>query len=469
MRTRDCLALEVLQAPRRLVLGGHHQHLAHLVVRLAEGVGLGALGGDGQACRGEVALALVEPGEELLAAVGQRDLQPHAQLLGELAGQLVLEAQVLAAVEEVAGVGVAGEHAQHAALLDVVEVGLVDVVLVLAHRLLDEVGVERGLQLRVGLAHAPGDGRLLRQRERRLHSRLEREHAPEDVLVGDGREDLAARDLLDERDGVLVLRRCLDDDALDLLGGLREQVGVRARGPDGDHLAGEILDRLDGALVRLHHHDSVHDADRPGEGQLLLAGRRDRQRGGHHVAPALVQVGHHLVERRDRDEHRRQVELVGERPRQRLLREARVASARHQVDAAAHQEPDGALGLEVLEVTLEDVGQPLRLAQAGRADGGRPGIRDRRLLLGLDRERLHAGQGHDDRDTSARSEERRGHESSVSLQRRLHDSRPLAPKTKGRGERSPRPKPSKRPKDQIRSRRRLRRRPPASRCSTRPC
>ncbi|MNV41871.1 hypothetical protein D3C71_1335230 [compost metagenome] len=80
-------------------------------------LGLAPFAGDQAGRRQHRAGGLAEGVVQFVEVVGGLDLQLHAEILGEMLDQLVLEAGFAVAVLEVGGRAVAGDHAQHAILL----------------------------------------------------------------------------------------------------------------------------------------------------------------------------------------------------------------------------------------------------------------------------------------------------------------------------------------------------------------
>jgi len=139
------------------ILRWHDEKLAHPVVGRREGELLAPLGGDGEAGRDQVALALPEVVRERLARRRDHQLQADTQGPRELPHQLVLEAELLPAVEEVRGARVPGEHPERPALPDRVEIGVDRAVLVAGQRPLHEESVERRLESGILLPDPPAD------------------------------------------------------------------------------------------------------------------------------------------------------------------------------------------------------------------------------------------------------------------------------------------------------------------------
>jgi hypothetical protein len=113
-------ALEHQDTPADQVLGAAGAPLAVAVDDLRGdiqvgagevGLGLAPLAGDQTSGGQHRAARLVEAGEQVVEAVGGLDLQLDAQIVGEALRQLVLEAGLAAAVLEIGGRAVAGDHA----------------------------------------------------------------------------------------------------------------------------------------------------------------------------------------------------------------------------------------------------------------------------------------------------------------------------------------------------------------------
>ena len=190
----DGTAGELLKRRHRGLSRRLDEHLIDEHVRRRERYPCCTLGGVGHERRDHIAATLDEPGDEVLGRWWHDDVDPQAMLLREEGEEVIVEAKLLALVQEVRHGVVPRQHPDGAALLQTIEIEELGFAAVGGHRPLDQKRVEGGFQLRVFLPQAQGNLPPVAQDQRGLDAGAVGADVSEDVAVHDGVGDLAPGD-----------------------------------------------------------------------------------------------------------------------------------------------------------------------------------------------------------------------------------------------------------------------------------
>src|SRR5262245_962887 len=305
----DGFAFEVVQALGGFVFGRHDEQLADKLIGWREGKSFFALGSSRHTGCDQITLARFEKFEQRFAARRDDDFQQHADALGKLLGELVLETQLLALVNEEGGARVARQDPKDLALFDLAQIGKINFVFAGRKRLLDQECVDSGFEIWIVTPQPPSDRLFLDEFERAADVGRESLRRVKQIGISDRDLFLPSPHFLQKINCLDSLGSSLDANTLDL--GIVQRFRIGTSFAHRDFSAGQVCQRLHRGIGGLHHDQLIDEANRPAESNPLAASGGNRQRADNDVAMAFVELIDEIVLLGDRDENRVHAQAMG--------------------------------------------------------------------------------------------------------------------------------------------------------------